>query len=1375
MDDMVNTLAGFLFFVSMVIDSNKPARFWGSKVNSKTSSISSISNLENMKDTVAEETSYADSNTSEVDNTMDDATPKKTRTRTYVMRNKLKTISFNNLSNDNNNILTLPVPKFSGAKCLLSVKLCVINRQNFEPVKSFTLDIELSAVLGKTIKLSLKRARELAIHEKIVANNNIPINLLKLAVESVFSKFGKVVSIKMQLIGLWQKALVEFELFEIADLVDSVHVAKAINNKQSWISRDLHQALLYTLPIGMTAHDLSNLLKSYGKKTCFIGHNPSSYVCDRCVVVCFGDETSKLAVIGSILVFKGFDHISMECSLGENSGARVFFGNKTWAQVAGRSLSRVVSSVFSDAGVFSGGKPLSLVSSSPNVSGLSNCLAALECSLELLADQVSDILKRLNGVELVLLVPLFCVFLPAVFMPKVSVLILDMLADSMLASSDPLSSNVDVSDAGFGSSISKVLITKVGGLESKLLALDASVSIVLVRLDLLCSGAESGNMMFFVTETKLHSSIKSWIADRFNGICVFMLGLDKGFFDTEMAIIIDSFLARYVSKVEEISSWVISVWLLFKDKLSITFLGLYAVNSLIVRAVNSSTFVVLGGDFNENGSGKSASFKFCLGLNLVNLFVDSHLAGSPMWNNSRGIEKTIDYIFVSRNLLSAVADHKVASVSDFFDTDHKAVVVSVGLGGLLDVHLNSLHKQANRNSKIVKAFCSDDLPEIDYLVSRWSTLDDVKAHVFDVLFCSDVKSEVIIKHLSLVYKNYRRLKMFKLRLAEEVSIKKVIERCMENFCLDKSSMIKSVLDKLFHKMVLDHLVVDNKLILEPKEYASLDYVRDDAFSGVMCVVNMDKLLLVVFSLPDSKTAGLSDIPNKLWKHSVSTQYTLNIANEFFEVNDISINSEKTVAIPINQGVKVASLSICGQPILIAKKNKTHHYLDIFLSTEGLSKPSVAKAHTDVRFFVNIVLRKVIMDKQFLYLVSAVLQPIVSYCLKSKACFFHDFPDAALHHPSLYSLKPFEQMQSEGKMAALIMFSNAPVGLVKIFLDNELSLVNNFPTVFHNPGHFLLFSILGKSLYFNSVKSLKCFGVVFGNWLFDKKDGLLDWKTFCHWKRLDPCGLVPHWFVVVSEFFLGKRFSLSGTTGSVELHRLDVLGSSKFSAIKNELHNVWLDFFEVYTDGSLKNAGSAEIAGSAATYFPALNLSVGVAIRGFLSSTMAELQAVALSLECVPFSSTVVLYLDSQAAINACVSEMSFATPNFCNQCWFERHHIFNLVRDKDLNVSWAKIKGHFEIPSNVKADLAVGAVFGSPFLLSANMHEHFLVVENTAVFGNACHFVWNIFQSVCYAHWEAGSGCNLVPNVMSQVFNTSFLYDKSCAQEITSGGQEEAV
>ncbi|KAG9288301.1 hypothetical protein G9A89_021332 [Geosiphon pyriformis] len=113
-----------------------------------------------------------------------------------------------------------------------------------------------------------------------------------------------------------------------------------------------------------------------------------------------------------------------------------------------------------------------------------------------------------------------------------------------------------------------------------------------------------------------------------------------------------------------------------------------------------------------------------------------------------------------------------------------------------------------------------------------------------------------------------------------------------------------------------------------------------------------------------------------------------------------------------------------------------------------------------------------------------------------------------------------------------------------------------------------------------------------------------------------------------------------------------------------------------------------------------------------------------------------------------MSEMSLAAPDFRNQCWLKKHHIFNLIKDKDLSMSWVKMKGHSGIHGNVKADLTAGAASGFPFSLCADVREHFLVAESVTVSGNVRHFVRNIFQSICCAHWKAESGCDVVPDAM---------------------------
>ncbi|KAG9290835.1 hypothetical protein G9A89_010984 [Geosiphon pyriformis] len=369
--------------------------------------------------------------------------------------------------------------------------------------------------------------------------------------------------------------------------------------------------------------------------------------------------------------------------------------------------------------------------------------------------------------------------------------------------------------------------------------------------------------------------------------------MEKSYYSAGVAVIVNNFLASFSHCLG-----------LYADALAgVRFDQTSEVNSLITKTINSSTFMVLGGDFNENGFGKN--------------------------NNSRRIERTIDYIFVSRNLASAVVYYVIGFVSGFFDTDHKTVIMSIGLDGFLDGHLNSLHKQANKDywkfnikdadstkwakfkdcvasklllaedklsdaeaygkmdaiwvilkkcsrnrhssrffglemlaAKIVKKFNFDDANGIDCLMKTWSTLNKAKANAFTNLILLDNCLISILKHLSLVRKSYKKSKMHELRLAEEASIRKV---------------------------VLDHLVVDDKLVVElikiksnmdrimktlPNlwacQYMSLNYVKNNTFSEVMHPIGLSKLLLVIGGLPDRKTAGLSGIPNELWKHGSNT-------------------------------------------------------------------------------------------------------------------------------------------------------------------------------------------------------------------------------------------------------------------------------------------------------------------------------------------------------------------------------------------------------------------------------------------------------------------------------------------------------------------------
>ncbi|KAG9306513.1 hypothetical protein G9A89_004710 [Geosiphon pyriformis] len=178
---------------------------------------------------------------------------------------------------------------------------------------------------------------------------------------------------------------------------------------------------------------------------------------------------------------------------------------------------------------------------------------------------------------------------------------------------------------------------------------------------------------------------------------------------------------------------------------------------------------------------------------------------------------------------------------------------------------------------------------------------------------------------------------------------------------------------------------------------------------------------------------------------------------------------------------------------------------------------------------------------------------------------------------------------------------------------------------------------------------------------------------------------------------------------------------------------------------LCNLGTVDMKAGAAVFFENINSGLGVSVSGLVSSTLTELQAIALALECIPSFCLVDLFSDSQAALDACRLESLLVGLDFRNCCWIERCHIANVIRQKNLDINWIKVKDYSSVLGNKHADvLAKGATL-SAWCLSYLVSERFLKAGGAAVFSNSRHFVHDVFRSVHCACWEIGSGSRVVP------------------------------
>ncbi|KAG9287176.1 hypothetical protein G9A89_003024 [Geosiphon pyriformis] len=381
---------------------------------------------------------------------------------------------------------------------------------------------------------------------------------------------------------------------------DSIRVAMAVGDHDMWTSRNWFRALLFTLPVGTTAHDLGTLLKRAGEKTCIINRfiETGNKIC--CTVIGFAFDNDLESAFCTELIFgkvklswarmnliccekcRCFGHLVLEYDtldtivlLSSKKSYKKVAPEKVCFQLA--KLYKKKSVLISCSAAFGGKSWAQVVLLAKSFGGarFGSGFSFLPLGVSDLGDQISVIIKKLSFVKLVPLASKSSASPLVIPVPLDSGLNLNMVLDNMLA---------------------------------------------FLILPLLIVADKVANLSLSSSKVFDHQS----------------------FFGAGIAIIMNNSLACYVSIGEEVSGQLISVHLLFKNKLSVFILDFYAsasisthfgqaadVNSLISKVVKSSFFVVLGGNFNENGSKRSASFKFCLDLGLVNTFNKYALTKAP--------------------------------------------------------------------------------------------------------------------------------------------------------------------------------------------------------------------------------------------------------------------------------------------------------------------------------------------------------------------------------------------------------------------------------------------------------------------------------------------------------------------------------------------------------------------------------------------------------------------------------------------------------------------------------------------------------------------------------------------------------------------------
>ena len=200
-------------------------------------------------------------------------------------------------------------------------------------------------------------------------------------------------------------------------------------------------------------------------------------------------------------------------------------------------------------------------------------------------------------------------------------------------------------------------------------------------------------------------------------------------------------------------------------------------------------------------------------------------------------------------------------------------------------------------------------------------------------------------------------------------------------------------------------------------------------------------------------SSLAYVDDTVWvAHSkLQAQHMLDLAMDFFYINDIAINVKKTVLMVINLSsspfVDPLQFGKPALPLIPIHKSEGTRYLGCHVSADGTLVAQKYLIDELVAGFVNQLMPKQVTDFQAIYLINHILVPTIlarcilmvpSYqeCLKwtrqylnlvkQKSRLPRDTPNVMLFHPRLYKLTDLYNAVGEMHISELWLRLNSPV-------------------------------------------------------------------------------------------------------------------------------------------------------------------------------------------------------------------------------------------------------------------------------------------------------------------------------------------------------------